>query len=100
MIRRFGILERRHIMQIRRVLTLCVALSWVGTASPALFAQNTQNQSQRREQDKRSKQEQQDIEALVKLVDAVSMGTQPAPTDIPVKWESNHFVRGSDGATY
>jgi hypothetical protein len=89
-------------MQIRRVLTLCVVLAFAATASPALLAQNAQNQNQgnKRDQEKRTKQEQQDIEALIKLVDAVSTGTQPAPTDIPVQWESNHFVRGSDGATY
>ena len=99
MIRRFGLLERTDIMQIRRVLTLCVALAWVGTATPALLAQN-QNNNNRREQERRSKQEQQDIEALVKLVDGVSQTGQAVPADIPVSWESNHFVRGQDGNTY
>jgi hypothetical protein len=28
------------------------------------------------------------------------MGQQPAPTDIPITWEFNHFVKGSDGSTY
>jgi hypothetical protein len=87
-------------MQIRRVLTLCVALAWAGTVSPTLLAQNNNQNNQKREQEKRSKQEQQDVDALVKLVDGVSTGSVPAPTDIPVTWESNHFVRGSDGATY
>jgi hypothetical protein len=82
-------------MQIRRVLTFCVALAWVGTAAPTLLAQNTQNN----QQEKRSRQEQQDIEALVKLVDGVGTG-QPAPADVPIMWESNHFVRGADGTTY
>ena len=87
-------------MQIRRVLPLCVALLWVGTLPPALLAQNNQNnQNNRREQERRSRQEQQDVEALVKLVDGVSTG-QPAPADIPLTWESNHFVRGADGTTY
>ena len=84
-------------MQIRRVLTVCVALAWVGTAAPTLVAQN--NQNNQRDQEKRSRQEQQDIEALVKLVDGVSTG-QPGPADIPITWESNHFVRGADGTTY
>lgn len=85
-------------MQIRRVLTLCVALAWAGALAPALLAQNNQN-NQREQDQKRSRQEQQDIEALVKLVDGVSKG-QPAPADIPLTWESNHFVRGADGTTY
>jgi hypothetical protein len=85
-------------MQIRRTLILLVAVAWVGTLSPMLAAQNQNNQ--RREPEKRSKQEQQDVEALVKLVDGLSAGSQPAPTDIPIAWESNHFVRGADGATY
>jgi hypothetical protein len=84
-------------MQIRRALTLCVALLWAGTLSPALLAQN--NQNNKREQERRSKQEQQDIEVLVKLVDGASAG-QAAPGDIPLTWESNHFVRGADGTTY
>ncbi len=84
-------------MQIRRVLTLCVALACAGTVMPTLLAQNTQNnQNNQRE---RSKQEQQDIDALVKLVDGVSKG-QPAPSDVPMTWESNHFVRGADASTY
>jgi hypothetical protein len=86
-------------MQIRRVVTFCVALAWVATASPTLLAQNTNNNN-RAEQERRSKQEQADIEALVKLVDGVSQASQPAPSDIPITWESNHFVRGADGATY
>ncbi len=70
--------------------------------APGLVGQQNDQQSnqQRREQEKRSQQEQQDIQALVKVVDAVSMGQQPAPTDIPVTWESNHFVKGSDSSTY
>jgi hypothetical protein len=92
--------KQRGIMQIRRVLLLCVALLWVGTLPPELLAQNTQNnQNNRREQERRSRQEQQDVEALVKLVDGVSTG-QPAPADIPLTWESSHFVRGADGTTY
>ena len=33
-------------------------------------------------------------------VDAVAAGKQPAPADIPLRWEGNHFLRGGDGATY
>jgi hypothetical protein len=34
------------------------------------------------------------------MVDAVTEGTQPAPTDIGVQWAANHFIKGADGATY
>lgn len=80
-------------MQIRRVLALCVALL-VATAA-SIVAQNAQKDDK-----KRNKQEQQDMEALVKMVDGVSMGQQQAPADIPITWESNHFVKGQDGKTY
>ena len=85
-------------MTIRRVLALAVAAAVFGSASPALVAQ--QNNQQRKDQEKRSQQEQQDIQAMVRLVDAVMMGQQPAPTDIGITWESNHFVKGADGSTY
>jgi hypothetical protein len=80
-------------MQIRRVLALWVAVFFaVGSLT---FAQNAQKDDK-----KRNKQEQQDIEALVKLVDGVSMGQQQPPTDLTVTWDSNHFVKGQDGKTY
>ena len=89
-------------MHIRRVFTVAAAVAALAAASPVLIAQQQQqnNQQDRREQEKRSQQEQRDIEALVQLVDAVSAGKQPAPTDIPIAWQSNHFVKGSEGGTY
>jgi hypothetical protein len=89
-------------MHIRRVFTVAASVAALATASPVLIAQQQQqnNQQNRQEQEKRSQQEQRDIEALVTLVDAVSAGKQPAPVDIPVTWQSNHFVKGSEGGTY
>jgi hypothetical protein len=89
-------------MQIRRIVILCILCLTAACILPStLLAQNNQNnQNNRREQERRSQQEQQDIQALVKLVDGVGAGSQPAPADVPVTWDSNHFVRGSDGATY
>jgi hypothetical protein len=80
-------------MQIRRVMVLLVAL---------FFAAGSFALAQKAEKDekKRSKQEQQDIEALVKVVDGVSMGQQQPPADLTVTWDSNHFVKGQDGKTY
>jgi hypothetical protein len=107
MINRFGFLDvkarsyvslsviarREAVMQMRRVMALCVAL---------LFAAGSFTSAQKAEKDekKRSKQEQQDIEALVKMVDAVSMGQQQPPADLTVTFESSHFVKGQDGKTY
>jgi len=79
-------------MYTRRVVRLCVAVLVMG-ASLTLSAQQ-------KKEEKRSKQEQQDIEALVKLVDAVSMGQQQAPADLTLAWDTNHFVKGQDGRTY
>ena len=85
-------------MQIRRVVTLAVAVALLAGA-PALVAQNNQ-QPNRRDQERRSQAEQRDIQALVQTVDAVASGKQPAPADIPLRWEGNHFLRGGDGSTY
>jgi hypothetical protein len=82
-------------MQIRRVLALCVALTLATSAAPALAQQiKTDNK-----QPKRSKAEQADIDALVKTVDAASIG-QTAPSDIAITWRSNDFVKGQGGSTY
>jgi hypothetical protein len=85
-------------MQIRRVITLAVATATLAGA-PVLVAQNDQ-QPNRRDQERRSQADQRDIQALVQTVDAVASGKQPAPADIPLEWEGNHFLRGGDGATY
>jgi hypothetical protein len=47
----------------------------------------------------RPPQEQQDIDILLKAVDAVSSGA-PAPADVAVTWDSNHFIKGQGGETY
>ena len=80
-------------MQIRRVLAVVVAVFFA--LGSLTLAQNAQ-----KDEKKRNKQEQQDIEALVKMVDGVSMGQQQPPSDLTVAWDSNHFVKGQDGKTY
>lgn len=79
-------------MKTRRALALSTVLAFAVSAAPGLLAQSNQQ--------KRSKQEQQDVETLVKLVDAVANGQQPAPADVRISWESNHFVKSGDGSTY
>ena len=80
-------------MQIRRVLALFVAI--VIAASATALAQKKDE----KQQPKRSKAEQADIDLLFKTVDSVSAG-QPAPTDVTLAWEGNHFVKGQNGTTY
>ena len=57
-------------------------------------------QLDRREQEQQSQREQRDTQALVQMVDAVAAGTQPAPADVGLQWEGNHFMKSADGETY
>jgi hypothetical protein len=84
-------------MQIRRILAPCVAVL-IATA-PAALAQRNNEQQQQQPPPQRSAAEQQDIQTLVLAVEAVVKG-QAAPADIPVTWESNHFIKGQSGETY
>ncbi|MBI4886518.1 MAG: hypothetical protein HY824_05465 [Acidobacteria bacterium] len=85
-------------MDIRRVVTIVVAAA--SLAGVSVFAQQNNAQPNRREQEKRSQQEQRDIQALVQLVDAVAAGKQPAPADVSVTWAGNHFVKGAADTTF
>jgi len=86
-------------MKIRSLLALCIALTLATSSAPVLAQRNNNNNDKSKQQPKRSKAEQADIDALVKAVDAVAAG-QPAPSDVPVTWHSNHFVKGQGGSTY
>ena len=68
-------------------VTLCVAVG-----SSTLVAQ-------KKDEPKRSKAEQLDIDVLLRASDLVESG-QAMPTESMVTWESNHFVRAADGGTY
>jgi hypothetical protein len=106
MMNKFGFLDGRDVfviddfgrgvaMQIRRVIALLIAFALLSPASLSLLAQQVE-----KKEEKRSKQEQQDIEALVKTVDAVSSGQQQPPRDLSITWESSNYVKGQDGKTY
>lgn len=86
-------------MHVRRVLTLAVAVAALAGV-PVLVAGQDGQQPDPREQERQSQRNQRDIQALVQMVDAVAEGTEPAPTDIVVQWEANHFIRSGDGMTY
>jgi hypothetical protein len=104
-------------MQVRRVLALSVLFLFISATLPALAQRNNDSNKQ----PQRSPQEQADIQALVQTVELAllsDLGIQvPAPGapppatpptakpltlgapdssqgEIPIKWESNHFVKG------
>ena len=81
-------------MQIRGAIAVCVALLFTAGAPLALA------QDAKKEQEKRSKEERQDIEALFKMLDEVESGKQPAPSDVKVDWVRHYFARANDDKTY
>jgi hypothetical protein len=85
-------------MLIRRVVGLVVALALLVSAAPML-AQRNNNRDQQQQQQKMPTADP-DTVTLVRLVEAVATSQQPAPSDIPLTWESNHFVKGQGGITY
>lgn len=87
-------------MNMGRVLTFAVVAAALVSAPALVVARQNNQQPNRREQERRSQQEQRDTQALVQMVDAIVAGKQPAPTEIAVTWDANHFMRGADGTTY
>ena len=79
-------------MAIRRALAMVVAL--VVSATFAVAQQAPTKKDDR----KRSKQEQQEIEQVVKIVDGVMAG-QPAPTDITMSLEP-FFMKSQEARTF
>ncbi len=77
-------------MAIRRVLALAVALAVSGTFALA--------QTAKPDTKKRSKQEQQEIEQIVKLVDGVMSG-EPAPSDVALSVEP-FFLKSQEERTF
>jgi hypothetical protein len=84
-------------MHIRRVVGLAVALALLASAVPMLAQRDNNRQQQQQQQ---TRQADPDTVTLVRLVEAVSTAQQPAPTDIKLAWDSNHFVKGQGGITY
>lgn len=77
-------------MATRRVLALAVALAVSGTFAMA--------QTAKPDTKKRSKQEQQEIEQVVKLVDGVMAG-QPGPADVQLSIEP-YFLKSQEARTF
>lgn len=103
-------------MQVRRVFGLVAAILFASVAAPLVAQRNSDNK-----QPQRSAQEQADIQALVQAVEVQLLsdvgitlpapGSQPPATpptpkpltlgapdstsgEVPIKWDSNHFVKG------
>ena len=79
-------------MAIRRAMAVVVAL--VFSASFAV----AQQQPAKKDDRKRSKQEQQEIEQVVKVVDGIMAG-QPAPTDVTMALEP-FFMKSQEARTF
>ena len=77
-------------MVIRRVIAIAVAVALSGSFALA--------QSAKPDTKKRSKQEQQEIEAIVKVVDGVMAG-QPAPSDIQLTI-TPYFLKSQEARTF
>ena len=83
-------------MAIRRAMTMVVAL--VVSATFAVSGVAAQQAQAKQDTKKRSKQEQQEIDTVVKLVDGVMAG-QPAPTDITMTLEP-FFMKSQEQRTF
>lgn len=83
-------------MHIRvRTLTVFGVLAALLLASSGLYAQDKKDKNQQ----KFSKEQVQEAQQLLGVVDAVVAGTQPAPADVPVTFH-NHFMRSREGKSF
>jgi hypothetical protein len=78
-------------MNIRRALSVCIALLVSGALVGAQSAA-------KKDDKKRNKQEQAEIEQLVKLVDGVMAG-QPGPSDVKMSLEP-YFMKSQESRTF
>lgn len=83
----------------RRVVALAVALAFALGGSLDVFAQDRRGGSQQQQQQpKRSKQEQMEIDQLVRLVDGIMAG-QPAPNDVQLTLHP-YFLKSQEQRTF
>ncbi len=78
----------------RRVIALLAAVAVAVAGSAAVYAQ----QGGKKDEPKRSKQEEAEIETLVKLIDGVMAG-QPAPSDIQMTL-TPYFLKSQEQRTF
>jgi hypothetical protein len=70
-------------MHGRRALILTVALTFVCSAWPVSAQRNNDNKGRQQQQSQRPPQEQQDVQALVTLVDTALMADTGVPVPAP-----------------
>lgn len=76
-------------MKFRRLAAFATAVLLVGAVASVAQAQ------EKKKERKLSKQEQQDAQALLKVVDAGA-----GPSDLPLEWVQHHFLKSADGKTF
>jgi hypothetical protein len=82
---------KEQMMAFRRALAVVVALGFSASVAVA-------QQAPKKDDRKRSRQEQQEIEQVVKIVDGVMAG-QPAPTDVTMTLEP-FFMKSQEARTF
>ena len=80
-------------MNFRRVFAIAGALVLTASTSQLAYAQD-KKPAPEQQQRKLSNDERREYIALTELVDAVTAGKQPAPTDVKLKFQ-HHFLKSS-----
>lgn len=102
-------------MNIRRVVTLCLTGVVFASASSVSLAQQGGGARggapavNQKEEQKRSKNQQEDANALVQLITTATTAEPVSPTsaatesqqgEVKITWDSNHFIKGQGGLAY
>ncbi|MEQ1756889.1 MAG: hypothetical protein ABL986_01125 [Vicinamibacterales bacterium] len=101
-------------MNIRRVVTLSMALVVFASATSTLLAQRggrggAPNVAAQREEQQRNKNQQADVVAINQMLAAATTAQPVSPTStaadeqqgaVKVTWEMNHFIKGQGGLAY
>ena len=86
------------LMYIRQAVAVCVALFMIASASQSVWAQDEAPQ-QAPQAPQFSENELNDIRLLQASIEAVRMGTEPAPAQFPLAWVHEIFITQFDGTT-
>ncbi len=93
-------------MHIRRFVVLGVAAAVLASGPSQVFAQGA---PKLKEEQKRSKAQQEEVNQVFDLLDKVMMAEPVTPTsaktdeqqgEVKVTWDSGHFLKGQGGQTY
>lgn len=87
--------RRRNLVLIYLSILLSILVG-VSIVAPSATAQRRGDD--RKQQERLSKEQRQEVQALVQLVDALTVG-KPAPSDFTIAWH-NDFLKAQEGKTY